>query len=169
MYPAFFSENQIRYFHIFVLCFFLAETDVIKYTYSSPCSKKVVLLEWERSLWSGDKGPDCLFFSEATGALHSKDVAIVIFVMKSEYSWCLWKLFLSFAFINNDCQLTSAEKYILIQINISFQYILLYFLLQLFSVINIYQKLYLDIYQKLYFDKNNVCMSFSQIVHLSYL
>ena len=63
MYPAFFSENQIRYFHIFLLCFSLAETDVIKYTYSSPYLKKVVLLEWERSLWSGDKGPDCLFFS----------------------------------------------------------------------------------------------------------
>ena len=130
------------------------------------------------------------FFREATGTLHSKNVAIIIFVVKFEYNWCLWKLFLCFAFINNDCRLKSAEKYILIQINISFQYILLYSLLQihlsnyhkittrtylitlvlnLVLIINIYQNLYLDIYQKLYFDKNDVCLSFSQILHFSSL
>ena len=120
-------------------------------------------------------------FSEATDTLHSKDVAIIIFVVKFEYNWCLWKLFLCFAFINNDCRLKSAEKYILIQINISFQYILLYSLLQihlskyhnittrtyliklvlnLVLIINIYQNLYLDVYQKLYFDKDvSVCHS----------
>ena len=130
------------------------------------------------------------FFGEATSALHSKDVASIIFVVKFEYIWCSRKLFLCFAFINNDCGLTSAEKYILIQINISFQYILLYSLYQihlskyqkittrtyliklvlnLFLIINICQKLYLDVYQKLYFDKNDVYLSFSQILHLSSL